>query len=129
MSKNYFDCEAREQELLDTDTKVRVFLMEATRTMWALSKCDALSKRERHTMAMNWLYFTIRCNWTANLNRVLARKIYARFAGGYCEALNDRTELGIGLLFDQLAASIANGESKQEQKGILIMGVNYLYKL
>lgn len=129
MSKNYFDCEIQEQELLDTDNKARTFLMEATRTMWALSKCDALSRRERHTMKMNWLYFTVRCGWTASLNRLLARKIYARFVGGYCEALDDSTAQGVGLLFGQLAASIASGESKQVQKEILFTGMNYLYKL
>lgn len=105
--------------LLDDDDKVRRFLMETTRILQILYKSGILYSYEQRTIRRNYWHFVLRYNLTPAMNRTTASKLYARFVGGYCEGLNATTENIIGMLVEELAASIARGESKDKQQLIL----------
>ena len=62
------------------------------------------------------------------MNRINASKLYARFVGGYCEGLNATTENTIGMLVEELAVSVARGESKDKQQLILDDAITQLLR-
>lgn len=123
-----YDLVARANILLDSDDKVRRFLMETTRVIKVLSDCDALNYRERRALKWNYYIFIVRCNLTPGINRRTAGKVYSRFVGGYCEGLTSETAGMIAGLFDELIASIAAGETVKEQQAILDAVINDFYK-
>lgn len=123
-----YDLAARANTLLDSDDKVRRFLMETTRVIKALSDCDALDYRERRALRLQYYTFVVRCNLTPGINRRTAGKVYSRFVGGYCEGLTSETATMIAGLFDELIISIAAGETVKEQQSILDTVVNDFYK-
>lgn len=125
---SYTDLTVKALILLDTDDKVRTFLMESTRIMQALAKSDAIYTYERQTLKRNYWRFVLCCNLTSAINRAVAMKIYARFVGGYCEGLEPITDQVLGLLFEELAESIHKGEPKAEQQEILNGAINYFLK-
>ncbi|MBB1079051.1 hypothetical protein H5S09_03790 [Limosilactobacillus sp. STM2_1] len=114
--------------MLNTDDKVRLFLMESTRIMRALSQSDAIYTHEQRAFKRNYWRFVLCCNLTATINRITAMKIYARFVGGYCEGLEPNTVIIMGMLFEELAESIHKDEPKDEQQAILNGAINYLLK-
>lgn len=128
MDLTSYDLAARASVLLDRDDKVRRFLMETTRVLKALSNCDALNYHERRALRLQYYAFVVRCNLTRGLNRRTAGKIYSRFVGGYCEGLTGSTAAMIAGLFDELAISIAAGESTSDQQAILDNVINAFYK-
>lgn len=128
MDLTSYDLAARASVLLDSDDKVRCFLMETTRVLKALSDCDALNYHERRALRLQYYAFVVRCNLTRGLNQQTAGKIYSRFVGGYCEGLTASTATMIAGLFDELAISIAAGESKGDQQAILDTATNDFYK-
>jgi len=125
---SYRDLTVKALTLLDTDNKVRLYLMEATRIMRALYKSDAVYIHERRTFKQNYWRFVLCCNLTPSMNRVTATRIYARFVGGYCEGLEPKTVQIMGMLFEELAESIHKGEPKEKQQEILNSAINYLLK-
>lgn len=114
--------------LLDDDDKVRRFLMETTRILRALSTSDVVYSYERCALKRNYWRFVLRYNLTPAMNRTTASKLYARFVGGYCEGLNATTENIIGSLVEELADSIARGESKDKQQSILDDAITQLLR-
>lgn len=126
--ESYSDLQVKAMMLLNTDDKVRLYLMEATRIMRALYKSDAVYTHERRAFRRNYWRFVLCCNLTPSINRIIATKIYARFVGGYCEGLEPKTVQIIALLFEELAQSIHDGENKQAQQTILNNAINYLLK-
>lgn len=125
---SYSDLTIKALTLLDTDDKVRLYLMEATRIMRALYESDVVYTHERRAFRRNYWRFVLCCNLTPSMNRITATKIYARFVGGYCEGLEPKTVQIMGVLFEELAQSIHNGENKQAQQAILNNAINYLLK-
>lgn len=93
--------------------------METTRILQTLYKSGVVYSYERRVFRRNYWHFVLRYNLTPAMNRTTASKLYARFVGGYCEGLNATTENIIGMLVEELAASIARGESKDKQQLIL----------
>lgn len=114
--------------LLDDDDKVRRFLMETTRILQTLYKSGVVYSYERRVFRRNYWHFVLRYNLTPAMNRTTASKLYARFVGGYCEGLNATTENIIGMLVEELAASIARGESKDKQQLILDDAITQLLR-
>lgn len=126
---SYSDLTIKAITLLDTDDKVRTFLMESTRILRALSESEAIGyDYECRAFKLNYWRFVLCCNLTPAINRLTAQKIYARFVGGYCEGLEPHTTYTIGMLFEELAQSIHNGESKQQQQELLKGAIDYLLK-
>lgn len=123
---SYTDLTVKALTLLDTDDKVRCFLMESTRIMRALSLSDAIYTHERRTFKRNYWRFILCCNLTQSINRITAMKIYVRFVGGYCEGLELKTAQIMGMLFEELAESIHRDELKEQE--ILNNAINYLLK-
>lgn len=114
--------------LLDDDDKVRRFLMETTRILQMLYKSGILYSYEQRTIRRNYWHFVLRYNLTPAMNRATASKLYARFVGGYCEGLNATTENIIGMLVEELAVSVARGESKDKQQLILDDAITQLLR-
>ena len=125
---SYTDLTVKALTLLDTGDKVRLFLMESTRIMRALSLSDAIYTHERRTFKRNYWRFVLCCNLTQAVNRTTAMRIYARFVGGYCEGLEPETMHIMGMLFEELAESIHRNEPKEQQQQILNDAINYLLK-
>lgn len=125
---DYNDLMTKAMLLLDDDNKVRRFLMETTRIFQVLGHSEVLYDYEQHTLRRNYWRFVFCCNLTPAMNRRTAAKIYARFVGGYCEGLRTATADTLGVLVDELARSIAQGEAKEEQLEILRGAVAYMYK-
>lgn len=114
--------------LLDDDDKVRRFLMETTRILQTLYKSGILYSYEQRTIRRNYWHFVLRYNLTPAMNRINASKLYARFVGGYCEGLDATTENIIGMLVEELAVSVARGESKDKQQLILDDAITQLLR-
>ena len=125
---DYNDLMTKALLLLDDENKVRRFLMETTRIFQVLGHSEVLYDYEQHTLRRNYWRFIFCCNLTPMMNRRTAAKIYARFVGGYCEGLRTATADTLGVLVDELARSIAQGEAKEEQLEILRDAVAYMYK-
>ena len=125
---DYNDLMTKAMLLLDDDNKVRRFLMETTRIFQVLGHSEVLYDYEQHTLRRKYWRFVFCCNLTPAMNRRTAAKIYARFVGGYCEGLRTATADTLGVLVDELARSIAQGEAKEEQLEILRGAVAYMYK-
>lgn len=125
---NYNDLMTKAMLLLDDDDKVRRFLMETTRILRALASSDAVYNHERRPLKLSYWRFVLCYNLTRSMNRITARKMFARFVGGYCEGLEPATANILGMLFEELAESIHKGESKDTQQQLLDSAVTYLLR-
>lgn len=125
---SYSDLKVKAMVLLDDDDKVRRYLMETTRILKALAHSDVVYDHERRPLELNYWRFVLCYNLTRSMNRVTATKMFARFVGGYCEGLEPATANILGMLFEELAESIHNGESKDKQQQLLDNAVTYLLR-
>lgn len=125
---SYNDLMIKATVLLDDDDKVRRYLMETTRILKALAHSDVVYDHERRPLKLSYWRFVLCYNLTRSMNRTTATKMFARFVGGYCEGLEPATANILGMLFEELAESIHNGESKDKQQQLLDNAVTYLLR-
>lgn len=125
---SYNDLAVKAITLLDDDDKVRRYLMETTRILKALAHSDVVYNYERRPLELSYWRFVLCYNLTPTMNRATARKIFARFVGGYCEGLEPATADILAMLFEGLAESIHKGEGKDAQQQLLDSAVTYLLR-
>lgn len=125
---SYGDLMVKAMILLDDDDKVRQYLMETTRILRALASSDAVYNHEQRPLKISYWRFVLCYNLTPAMNRATARKIFARFVGGYCEGLEPATADILAMLFEGLAESIHKGEGKDAQQQLLDSAVTYLLR-
>lgn len=125
---SYNDLMIKATILLDDDDKVRRYLMETTRILKALTHSDVVYDHERRPLGLSYWRFVLCYNLTRSMNRATARKMFARFVGGYCEGLEPSTANILAMLFEELAVSIHNDEDKSKQQALLDDAVTYLLR-